>query len=73
MHDNAPVHTAGIVRALLAELWIEVWYGRFILLTSVNPIENLWAIMKAKIYELEPDLENARDTEATLHTADRRR
>jgi hypothetical protein len=31
-----------------------------------NPIENLWALMKAKIYELHPELEKAPDTEETL-------
>jgi hypothetical protein len=34
---------------------------------DLNPIENLWAIMKAKIYELYPHLEYAPDSEATLN------
>lgn len=32
---------------------------------DLNPIENLWAIMKQEIYKLYPDLEHAADTEET--------
>jgi transposase len=53
MQDNAPVHTARIIKALLEELGINimVWppYS-----PDLNPIENLWAIMKVKIYQLYP-------------------
>ena len=65
MHDNAPVHTAHIVRDVLRELDIEVmpWppYS-----PDLNPIENLWALLKAEIYRLYPELERAPDTAATL-------
>jgi transposase len=33
---------------------------------DLNPIENLWAIIKAKIYKLYSDLEHIPDNEATL-------
>jgi hypothetical protein len=33
---------------------------------DLNPIENLWALMKAEIYKLYPELEHEDDTEETL-------
>jgi transposase len=53
MHDGVPVHAhcAHIVRAILREMGVEVmeWppYS-----PDMNPIENLWAIMKTEIYRL---------------------
>lgn len=65
MHDNAPVHTAAIVQQVLAQLELEVmiWppYS-----PDLNPIENIWALMKNKIYELHPGLEKAPNTQETL-------
>jgi len=65
MHDNASVHTARVVRAVLTGLGVRVmvWppYS-----PDLNPIENLWALMKAEIYRLYPELEQAPDTEETL-------
>ncbi|KAF5700393.1 transposable element tc3 transposase [Fusarium mundagurra] len=66
MHDNASVHTARIVKALLQELEVDLmdWppYS-----PDLNPIENLWALMKAEIYRLHPELTHAEDTVATQH------
>jgi transposase len=65
MHDGASVHRAYIVQQLLEDMGVEVmvWppYS-----PDLNPIKNLWALMKAKIYELHPELERAPDTEETL-------
>lgn len=61
MHDNAPVHTAWIVKKLLEDLGIEamIWppYS-----PDLNLIENLWALMKDEIYKLYPELATANDT-----------
>lgn len=66
MHDNAPVHTAHIVQGLLTDRRIKVmeWppYS-----PDLNPIENLWKLMKAEIYKLRPDLTDAPNNAAT-HT-----
>lgn len=64
MHDNAHVHTARIIKKVLEDLHIQImlWppYS-----PDLNPIENLWAIMKQEIYKLHPELEHAPDTEET--------
>jgi hypothetical protein len=55
MHDNASVHKAYIVRELLQDLNITVmeWppYS-----SDLNPIENIWALLKAKVHEICPEL-----------------
>lgn len=65
MHDNAPVHTAYIVRELLDDLGIEVmdWPPHS---PDLKPIENLWRLLKAKIYEIYPELLNMPNNQRTL-------
>jgi len=63
MHDNVSGHTARVVKALREELQVQlmIWppYS-----PDLNPIENLWALMKAEIYRLYPELTYAEDTVA---------
>jgi transposase len=63
--DGALTYTARIVKRVLEEIGIVVivWppYSPYL-----NPIENLWAIMKHEICKLYPDLEYANNLEATL-------
>jgi transposase len=65
MQDNKPVHIAQIIYRLLKELGVNtmIWppYS-----PDLNPIKNLWAIMKAKIYEIYPYLENTPNNKETL-------
>ncbi len=65
MQDGASVHTARLVQTILRKLGVTVmvWppYS-----PDLNPIENLWALMKAEIYKLYPELEFADDSVATL-------
>jgi transposase len=60
MHDNAFVHIARIIKALLEDLGVEVMAWP-LYSPDINPIENLWALMKAEIYRLHPELTHAED------------
>jgi len=65
MQDNAPIHTAHIIRDWFAEQGIEVmdWppYS-----PDLNPIENLWALLKQEMYILHPELVGAPNNAETL-------
>ena len=64
MHDNAPTHTAYVVRDALEEMEIEVmvWPPHS---PDLNPIENLWALLKAEIYKIRPDLMHMKNNDET--------
>lgn len=66
IHNNARVHTAKIIRIIFQDRNIKVmkWPPYF---PDLNPIENLWAVMKKEIYKIHPKLEHAPDTDETLH------
>ena len=55
MQDNAPIHSARKTKAWFEEMGIEVmeWppYS-----PDLNPIENLWALLKKEAYRIYPDL-----------------
>ena len=64
MHDGAGPHRGLIVRDILQEMHIRVieWppYS-----PDLNLIESLWALMKATLYRLHPEVEYASDTDET--------
>lgn len=65
MQDGAGIHRGSIVKEALAQMGIKlmIWPP---FSPDLNPIENLWALLKGEIYRIHPELEHAPDTVATL-------
>ena len=55
MQDNGPIHGANKTKAWFKELGIEVmdWPPYSL---DLNPIENLWALLKKEAYKVYPDI-----------------
>jgi hypothetical protein len=64
MQDNSRVHRAIIVQDWFAQRDIDVMdWSPYSL--DMNPIENLWKLLKAKIIELYPELITMKDNDMT--------
>jgi transposase len=71
MHDNAPSHAANASRQFLERKGIS---GRKLMMwppasPDLNPIENLWSIVKKKIYVGGKQYDNKEDLWDAIHTA----
>ena len=55
MQDNAPIHSARKTKAWFEEMGIEVMEWLFYS-PDLNPIENLWALLKKEAFKVYPDL-----------------
>jgi hypothetical protein len=65
MQDNAPIHTANIIKEWFASQGIDTmdWPPYSL---DLNPIENLWALLKAEMYIMYPELVSAPNNIETL-------
>lgn len=66
MHNNALINTVGNIKAWLHEHRIDIinWLPYSL---DLNPIENLWALLKVEVYKQHLNLINAPNTIYILH------
>ena len=55
--DGAPIHTARVTMQWLRKHAIKSLQGWPPYSPDLNPIEHIWPLLKAKLYELYPDIE----------------
>ncbi|CCE29644.1 uncharacterized protein CPUR_03491 [Claviceps purpurea 20.1] len=65
MHDNAPIHTAKIVKDCLEELGVTPldWPPSS---PDLNPTENLWACLEQRIFKRDPNMAHMKKSQSAL-------
>ena len=65
MQDNAPIHKAHLIRDWFIDQGIDV-IDQLLYSPNLNPIENLWKMLKAEIDRAYPKLKDIGNSNATM-------